>query len=192
MGESLHWPFSAPLSWLPTSCRLLQQFCPWLENQTAAYIVNLLKTVFSEHGIPAYVLMDQGRHFQEFTRYYQLEIFPLTTRFPQSSGFIEAMVNIVKHTMRRAEQSQEGPPLAKVAYRVTPRCPGKISLAEAMNHCKFRVLLPIKQNLSAKLTTTRETMLQQRQQQAENYNHAARTIQRTPTIQPVQLQLDPG
>ena len=32
-------------------------------NQTAAYAVILLKTIFSEHGIPAFVFTDQERHF---------------------------------------------------------------------------------------------------------------------------------
>ena len=78
-----------------------------LSIQMAAHIVSLLKTIFQEDGIPAYVLTDQMRQltsaeFQEFARYYQFEIFHSTPLLPQSNGFTETMVKIVKQTMNKA------------------------------------------------------------------------------------------
>ena len=61
--------------------------------------------------------------------------------------------------------------------RVTQRGPGKLSPAEAMTLCKFRALLPIKQHLSAQLSTNAEIMLQQKQQQAVHYNCMKQELQ---------------
>ena len=65
-----------------------------LSNQTASHIVGLLKTIFSEHGIPAYVFTDQERQFvsakfQEFAGCHQLEIPTSTPKFPQSNRFVK-------------------------------------------------------------------------------------------------------
>ena len=81
-----------------------------LSKQTTVHVMSLLKTVSSEHGIPAYVFTDQGRQFtsaefQECAKCYQFEIYHSTPRYPQSNGFIEAVVRIVKQTVHKVEQS---------------------------------------------------------------------------------------
>ena len=83
-----------------------------LSKQTAAHVVSLQNTIFLEHGIPAYVPPGQGSQFTstefiDFARCYQFDIIHSTPRFPQSKGFAEAMVMIVKETMSKAEQSAE-------------------------------------------------------------------------------------
>ena len=122
--------------------------------------MSLLKTIFSEHSIPAYVFTDQGRQFtlakfQEFARYYQFEILHSTSRFLQCNGFIKTLVIIVKQTITKAEVRGKKPS-AMLAYRGTQRGPGKLNPAEAMTQHKFRALLPIKQHLFAQLMTMRE------------------------------------
>ena len=84
---------------------------------------------------------------------------------------------IVKQTFSKAEQSGEDPHLVVLAHRVTPRGPGKLSHAEEMPKCKFKVLLPIKQHLAAQLNTSSEIMLQQKKQQAEHYSCTAQQLQ---------------
>ena len=68
--------------------------------------------------------------------------------------------------MSKAEQSGEDLHCVMLAYRVTPRGPGKLSPAEVMTQHKLRALLSIKEHLSVQLTTGRESMLQQKQQQS--------------------------
>ena len=79
-----------------------------LNNQTAAHVMSLLKTIFLEDGIPAYMFTDKERHFtsavvQGFTKCYQLEILHSTPRYPQSNQFIDPMVKIVKQTIKKAD-----------------------------------------------------------------------------------------
>ena len=82
----------------------------------------------------------------------------------------------IKQAMGKAKQLGEDPHLAKLAYRVTPRGMAKLSPAEAMTQHKLRALLPIKQNLFAQLTMSREVMLQQTTK-AEHYNHTTQQLQ---------------
>ena len=63
-----------------------------LTNQTVGHVIRLLKTTFSEYGVPATVYTDQGTQHS-------------SPRYPQSNGFIEAMVKVVKGIMAKAEDS---------------------------------------------------------------------------------------
>ena len=132
-----------------------------LNNPMATHVINILKTVFSEHDIPACVFTDQGRlltstEFKEFAKCYRFEALHSTLRYPQSNGFIESMVKVVKQIMSKADQAREDAHLAMLAYRVTPREPGKLSTAEVMTQCKFKALLPVMQYLSAQIDESRE------------------------------------
>ena len=71
-------------------------------------------------------------------------------------------MKVVKQIMNRDHQARVDTHLAMLAYRVTPREPGRLSPAEAMTHCKFRALLPMKQHLSACVDENREVMIQQK------------------------------
>ena len=72
-----------------------------LTNQTAGDVISLLQTIFSEYRVPATVYTDQGTQFvsQEFTQFalqYRFQVQHSSPRYPQSNGFIEAMVKVVK------------------------------------------------------------------------------------------------
>ena len=96
--------------------------------------------------------MDQGRQlmsaeFQELARCYIFESFHTAPRFPQSKGFIKAMVKTMKQSMRKVEESGEDPHLFMMACRATPKGLGKLSPTEAIMQHKFRALLQIRQHL---------------------------------------------
>ena len=81
-----------------------------LTNQTVGHVIRLLKTTFSEYGVPATVYTDQGTQFvsQEFKQFalqYKFQVQHSSPRYPQSNGFIEAMVKVVKGIMAKAEDS---------------------------------------------------------------------------------------
>ena len=68
-----------------------------LSNQTLGHVIVLLKKIFAEYGIPTIVHTDQGTQFvsEEFRTIavqYRLHVQPSSPRYPQSNGFIEAMV----------------------------------------------------------------------------------------------------
>ena len=75
-----------------------------LSNQTSGHVINLLKTIFAEYGISAVVYTDQGTQFasEEFRAFavqYRFQVQHSSPRYPQSNGFIEAMVKTAKNIM---------------------------------------------------------------------------------------------
>ena len=88
-----------------------------LSNQTSCHVINILKTVFAEYGIPATVYTDKVRQFacQEFREFavkYRFQVQHSSPRYPQSNGFIEVMVKTVKNIMEKVEGSGSDPHLA--------------------------------------------------------------------------------
>ena len=58
-----------------------------LNNPMATHVMNILKIMFSEHGIPAHTSMDQGRQltsaeFCEFAKCYRFEVLHSTLKCP--------------------------------------------------------------------------------------------------------------
>ena len=77
-----------------------------LTNQTAGHVTSLLQTIFSEYGVPATVYTDQGtqfvsHEFKQFALQYRFQVQHSSPRYPQSNGFIEAMVKVVKGIMAK-------------------------------------------------------------------------------------------
>ena len=85
-----------------------------LANLTAGHVISLVQTIFARYGVPATVCADQETQFvfQEFKQFalqYRFEVQHSNPRFevqhsspryPQSNGFIKAMVKIVKGIIR--------------------------------------------------------------------------------------------
>ena len=171
-------------------------FVSKLNNLTSNHVISLLKTIFSEQGIPSEVYTDQGTQFtssdfKNFAKLYRFGITHSSPRYPQSNGFIESMVKIVKRTISKAEESGIDPHLALLRYRTTPIKPGIPSPAEMMTQRKFKELLPVKQQLLSNLSSAREKMIQHKQFQTELYNHTAKPLPDLAEQQPVRVQLDP-
>ena len=122
-----------------------------------------------------------------------LPIWDPPPRYPQYNEFTEAMIKIVKQTMKKkTEWSKEEPHHAMLACRITRRGPGKLSPADTMTQHKFRALLLIKQHLSTQLTTRKEITLQQNKQQAKNYNCTSQQLWELQQYQPVWVYIDSG
>ena len=71
-----------------------------LTNQTVGHVISLLKTIFAEYGLPATVYTDQAtqfvsKQFKKFALRNRFEVQHSSPRYPQSNGFIEAMVKVV-------------------------------------------------------------------------------------------------
>ena len=168
-----------------------------LSNQTSGHVINLLKTIFAEYGIPAVVYTDQGTQFgsEEFRAFavqYRFQVQHSSPRYPQSNGFIEAMVKTAKNIMEKAEESGSDPHLAMLIYRSTPIRPGQLSPAELLTQRKYRTLLPIHQYLHPNLEKSTEAQIAQKQTQADYYNQKAKELQDLKQCQSVRVQLDPN
>jgi len=128
-------------------------------------VFGLLKKIFAEYGIPAVAHTDQGTQFvsgefRAFAVQYRFQVQHSSPRYPQSNGFIEAMVKTTKNIIEKADEAGSDPHLAILIYRSTPIRPGQLSPGELLTQCKYRALLPIHQylhpNPNPRITTIRK------------------------------------
>ena len=75
-----------------------------VSTMSATHLVTVLKTIFSEYGLPEELASDQGTQFTSeqytsFAKEYNIKITHSSPRYPQSNGFIESMVKITKQIL---------------------------------------------------------------------------------------------
>lgn len=115
-----------------------------LENgTTSACVINHMKSIFSNHGIPDVVVSDNGpqyacHDFTEFSQDYGFHHVTSSPRHPQGNGMAERAVQTVKNLLKTAKD----PYAAMLAYRATPLACG-YSPAELLNGRKLRTKLPV-------------------------------------------------
>ncbi|UYV65287.1 K02A2.6-like [Cordylochernes scorpioides] len=116
-----------------------------LQNLTAQEVISRLKSIFVRHGTPETVRSDNGPQFQnvlgsEFTRFSKEWSFKHITsspRFSQSNGFIEAIINNIKQSLKKEEDCY----LTLQAYRTMPLENG-YSPAELLMGRRLRTSVP--------------------------------------------------
>ena len=96
-----------------------------LNSATSALTINHLKSIFAEHGTPETFISDIGPHYSSrefafFCDQWGINHVSSTPRYPESNGFKERIVQIVKNLLRKADASGQNPHLALLSYRTTP------------------------------------------------------------------------
>ena len=117
-----------------------------LEKLDSSCVIVHCKSFFARHGVPELVRSDNGPQFKvlkssEFTQFAKTYGFIHTTsspRFPQSNGFVEAAVKIVKNLLKK----NADPYVALLEYRATPLANG-YSPAELLMGRRIRSTLPM-------------------------------------------------
>ena len=83
-----------------------------LPSTSSLALINHMKSIFAEHGIPSQLITDNGPQykcleFRQFTEPYGIEHTSSSPLYPQSSGFAERMVQTVKNTLRTCVEEGE-------------------------------------------------------------------------------------
>ncbi|UYV74940.1 K02A2.6-like [Cordylochernes scorpioides] len=95
-----------------------------LQNLTAQEVISRLKSIFARHGMPETVRSDNGPQFQKvlgskfsrFSKEWSFKHITSSPRFPQSNGFIEAIIKNIKQSLKKEENCY----LTLQAYRTMP------------------------------------------------------------------------
>ncbi|UYV64657.1 K02A2.6-like, partial [Cordylochernes scorpioides] len=144
-----------------------------LEDMTSASIIVHCKSIFARHGIPLEVRSDNGPQFgslfKEFAHEYGFTHVTSSPRYPQSNGFIESFVKIVKERISKSKD----PYLALLAYRATPLANG-FSPAELSMGRRVRTTIPTpaKQHQPPNLKNWKNHEAIQRKKQKYYYDRA--------------------
>ena len=82
-------------------------FVRQLKNTVSASVIQFMKELFAVHGVPRRVYSDNGpqyasRQFKEFSDDWEFDHITSSPRYPQSNGFCERMVGIVKQVLKKA------------------------------------------------------------------------------------------
>ena len=94
-------------------------------KSTSKTVIELMKQIFSEHGIPHVIRSDNGPHyncysFTKFAQQYGFKHVTSSPHFPSSNGFIESQVKTTKKTLKKAKATNSDPYLALMCLRSTP------------------------------------------------------------------------
>lgn len=145
-------------------------------------VVNLLKSIFSEHGIPERVISDNGPQysshiFKEFSQLWNFQHITSSPHYPQSNGFIERQVQTVKHTIKKAKQSKTDVHLAMLSLRATPIDNHLPSPGELLFNRKIRSSLPTKiHNTQPDRDKLSERLVERQSQQKINFDKGTRHL----------------
>jgi transposase InsO family protein len=147
------------------------------KDLSAEAVITHCKSIFARHGVPETVISDNGPQFMRvntskftaFAKEYGFNHITSSPRYPQSNGFAEAGVKIIKMTLKKNVDVYK----ALMEYRATPLFNG-YSPAELLMGRKLRTTLPQSpSNLKPKavnLETLTEKEEHRRTQQKRNYD----------------------
>jgi len=136
--EGVHWLLVTDYySRYPEICKL--------PNITAETVVTHCKSIFARHGVSETVVSDngtqfskvEGSSFSKFAKEYGFNHIISSPKYPQSNGFAEAGVKIVKNCLKKSHDQYE----ALLNYRTTPLQNG-YSPAELLMGRRLRTKLP--------------------------------------------------
>jgi hypothetical protein len=83
-----------------------------LTSTKAKDIVNITKDVFARHGIPEEIITDNGpqykcREYRQFSEQWEFTHTTSSPHYPQSNGFAESMVKVVKQLIKKCHRSNQ-------------------------------------------------------------------------------------
>jgi hypothetical protein len=92
---------------------------------TSAAIIQFMKEQFARHGIPEQLITDGGpqyssAEFGKFAKEYQFQHIMSSPEYPQSNGFAESQVKILKRIIKKCKKDNSDLYLAVLEWRNTP------------------------------------------------------------------------
>jgi hypothetical protein len=168
-------------------------FVKKLNNLTATTVVNVVRSIFSEQGIPETLICDNGTQFtsaqfQDLAKRYGFRVVTLSPYYPKGHGFIERLVQTVKKILLKCKESGTDPSLALLSLRSTPLSATLKSPAELLNGRMFRTTLPAKIHPPNDRHETRDLLLAQQKKQVNLYNRDSKEKPNLFQNQAVQVQ----
>ena len=166
-----------------------------LGSMTSKVLVQEMKTVFAELGVPNVIVSDGGSQytsaeFKDFTKQWQIEHRVSSPRNPQSNGMAEHCVQTMKTSLIKTIEEGEDVDLALLTYKTTPLNHRLPSPAELLNSRHYMMLLPTCIVPIRLQESYRQIMDQGKQVKAQLYNKNTRVLPRLKQSQKVVVQLD--
>ena len=158
-----------------------------LGSTTFKVLVQEMKAVFAELGVPNVIVSDGGpqytsAEFKDFTKHWQIEHRVSFPRNPQSNGMAERCVQTMKASLIKTTEEGEGMDPALLTYQTTPLNHRLLLPAELLNSRKYKTLLPTHIVPTRLQESYSQIMDQGKQVQAQLYNKNTKSANETPTV----------
>ena len=151
-------------------------------SSTESYsIVEKLKNLFSEQGIPAILRTGNGPQFisHKFQRFAEEFGFQHTTSspyHPHGNGFIESQVKIVKQALSKALKNGQDPAMALLCLRTTPIDQVSSSPAEILLGRRIQDNLPQRFNRKAEDDQHYQRLHERQEEQKRSFDQHVRPL----------------
>ena len=154
-----------------------------LGNTMSKVLVQEIKAVFTELGVPNAIFSDGGpqytsAEFKDFIKQWQIEHRVSSPRNPQSNGMAERCVHTMKASLIKTMEEGKDMDLALLTYKTTPLNHRLPSPAELLNSRKYKTLLPTWIVPTRLPESYRQIMDQGKQIQVQLYNKNTRVLPR--------------
>ena len=150
-----------------------------LRQTTSNAIIKACKAHFARHGIPNFVVSDNGPQFssyefEQFATLYQFSHQPSSPHYPQSNGKVEKAVQTVKNLLRKSKDENQDFYLALLEFRNTPTSTTLGSPAQRLMGRRTRTLIPASKKLllpnSPSPSVVRAELAKERDRQKYQYD----------------------
>ena len=133
-----------------------------LHSLSTGTVINELKGLFSENGIPEVIISDRGpklrSEFRNFAQQWRFQHIQSSPYHHQFNGEADRFVRTVKDILTKAHQSGQDLDMALLCYRTIP-INSKLPLpAELMKSRRYRTLLSTQTMLKSREEETEELM----------------------------------
>ena len=167
-----------------------------LANTTSRVLIQEMKAVFAELGVPSIVVSDGGTQytsteFKNFAKQWKIDHRVSSLRYPQSNGMAERHTQTMKSSLIKTMEEGEDIELALLTYKAMPLSHSLPSPAELLNSRKYKTLLPIHIVPTRLQIEYKQIMDHNKHRQSHLYNRHARILPRLYQHQKLVVQLDP-
>jgi len=145
------------------------------ENCTSQAVINAIKDILSEHGVPERIVSDNAKHFdsekyRQFTESWSIKHCTSSPHYPRSNGFIERQIQTVKMTLQKALDSNADIAMSLLCLRTTPIDHTLPSPAAMLYNRRLRTNLPMTIHHRNPGRDQIQERLQERQDQQKHYH----------------------
>ncbi|KAK3748845.1 hypothetical protein QZH41_006630 [Actinostola sp. cb2023] len=160
-----------------------------LNTTTSTAVIDHLKSIFAEYGIPETLVTDNGpqyhsKEFQTFCSTWGIEHTTSSPLFPQSNGFSERMVQTVKTLLKKADASGQDHYLGMLMYRTTPIDSKLPAPASLLNHRAYCTQIPTSGRLQRTQTSDTDAEQLQHRQQVQKLQHDGKSTRELQDLRP--------
>ena len=107
-----------------------------MNSKTAEATANMMKQIFSHHGIPNTVVADKmpfnSKAFKQFAKEWDLSMVTSSPNYAQSNGLTERNMQTIKNLLRKAKEGMKDEQLTLLEFRNTPKTGLQESPAELL------------------------------------------------------------